>query len=178
MFTTVRTPAGAFIGLLATMVILTACAETSGAGGGMHAGFEREYSRARGALEKSNYPAAIRQFSALVEKSGPLESRIRLELAHALLRADRYEEASQQARLVASAHEDARRSAALAVYGTAEHRLAQMAMSGGDFGPATATHLANAKKALDEMLEKSPDMDPSGSMHTRRDMAAASLARL
>lgn len=140
--------------------------------------FAATYAQARGALEAGNFDTAAARYDAMLETAGPLESRLRLEKAHALLRGDRYAAAAQEARVVAAGHSDNRRAAALAVVGTAEHRLAQEAMSKGDFGSETVGHLNRAQVALKEMLSDSSDLDPLGSMAQRLSMIEASLRNL
>lgn len=165
-------------GMALTVVLLASCAGLEGSGGPVGNGFEGRYHNARSSLEAGNYGSAIRGYKAMIGNAGPLDSRLRLELAHAYLRADSYDDAIREATIVASAHADNRRAAALAVLGTAHHRLAQEAMSRGDFGQGTIYHLSRAKAALDEMLVSNADLDPLGSMAQRRDMAAASLRNL
>lgn len=165
-------------GMALTVMLLASCAGLEGSGGPVGNGFEARYHDARSSLEGGNYGAAIRSYKGMIGNAGPLDSRLRLELAHAYLRADRYDDAVREATIVASAHADNRRAAALAVLGTAHHRLAQEAMSRGDFGENTVYHLTRAKAALDEMLTFDADLDPIGSMAERREMAAASLRNL
>lgn len=141
-------------------------------------GFAAAYAQARSALEAGSYDTAANRYEAMLSTAGPLETRLRLERAHALLRADRYAAAAQEARVVAASHSDNRRAAALAVVGTAEHRMAQDAMSEGDFGPTTIAHLQRARAALSEMLNTAPDLDPLGSMAQRLSMIEASLQNL
>ena len=157
---------------------LASCDGLDMGGPGAMNGFQGNYFAARTALEKGNYAAAAGRYASMLDGAGPLESRLRLEMAHALLRADRYAEASSQAQIVATMHQDSRRAAALAVLGTAEHRLAQDAMSRGDFGPETLTHLRRADAAFGEMLAKAPDLDPLGGLAQRHQMVKASLANL
>lgn len=165
---------------LAGIMALAACdtATIGSSGTGADRGFEKSYFRARTALEERNYATAIRHYNGLLTNAGPLESRMRLELSHAYLRSDQYAEASAQARQVAAAHQDERRAAALAVYATAEHRMAQDAMSDGDFGPTTRGHLQAADKAFAEMLKTAPDLDPLNSMAERHRMVKASLKQV
>ncbi|WP_318330726.1 tetratricopeptide repeat protein [Sulfitobacter sp. D35] len=165
---------------VAAMVSGMTLASCSGVGGsgGSDRGFQASYFSARSALEAGNYDSAVTRYDRMLTEAGPLESRLRLEMAHALLRSDRYAEASEQARQVASSHEDNRRAAALSVVGTAEHRLAQEAMSRNDFGPATVAHLQRAQAAFAELLKTAPDLDPLGSMAERKAMVDASLKRL
>lgn len=165
---------------LAGVMALAACDTMSvgSSGSSSGRGFEKSYFQARTALENRNYDTAIRRYNGLIKVAGPLESRMRLELAHAYLRADRYQEASVEARQVAAAHQDQRRAAALAVYATAEHRLAQDAMSDGDFGAGTRGHLQAADKAFAELLKTAPDLDPLNSMAERHRMVKASLRQV
>ncbi len=169
----------AVLGGASTILTLAACGALETGGGKSNSrSFHAGYSVARNALEDGNYLTAIRRYDALIEESGPLETRLRLEKAHALLRANRYDEAALQANIVAAAHQDRRRAAALAVVGTSEHRMAQDAMSAGDFGPTTVAHLRRADAALSEMITTAPDLDPLGAMAERRAMARASLKNL
>ncbi len=169
--------AGKAVSAAIIMVALLSCSNT-GAGGGTGSGFQTRYASARTALEAGHYSTAASRYKRMLKNAGPLESRLRLEMAHALLRADRYQEASQQAQVVATSHDDERRAAALAVRGTAEHRIAQEAMTRGDFGPTTVAHLRIAKTSLDEMLRTAPELDPLGGMAQRQSMVDASLSRL
>jgi hypothetical protein len=158
-------------------VVLASCTGMNMGGPG-GAGFQKSYFSARSALESGNYAAAATRYDAMLSTAGPLESRLRLEKAHALLRSDKYAAAASEASVVAAGHTDSRRAAALAVVGTAEHRQAQLAMSAGDFGPTTVGHLRRAESALAEMLSKAPDLDPLGSMDQRLTMIRASLTNL
>lgn len=164
------------LALLGAVTLIASC--DAGAPGATGAGFQSKYHSARSALEAGRHDVAVRRYQALLDGAGPLESRLRLEMSHALLRADRYDEASRQADAVAAAHRDNRRSAALAVVGTAQHRLAQVAMSEGDFGPATIAHLRRAAAAFSEMLGAAPDFDPTGALAQRQAMVGASLENL
>lgn len=162
---------------LAGVMLLAACDTTSigSSTSNSSRGFEKSYFKARSALENGKYDSAIKQYSNLLDVSGPLESRMRLELAHAYLRYDQYQEASIQARRVAASHQDNRRAAALAVHATAEHRMAQEAMSAGNFGAVTRGHLQAADSAFKELLATAPDLDPLNSMAERHRMVRASL---
>ena len=165
------------IAALGAAALLGSCSGTN-IGGPGGAGFQANYFAARTALESGNYTGAASRYDAMLANAGPLESRLRLEKAHALLRADQYAAAETEAAVVAAAHADNRRAAALAVLGTAAHRQAQVAMANGDFGPGTVAHLRRAEAALDEMLRTAPDLDPLGSMAERLAMTRTSLANL
>jgi hypothetical protein len=133
---------------------------------------------ARTALEEQDYKAAIRRYEKLLAASGPLDSRLRLELAHAYLRADDYEAASRQAASVAAANEGTARAAALAVKATANHRLAEVAMASGQVGAPTIQHLKSAKTDFDEVLSTDAELDPLGALAERRRMVDAALRQV
>lgn len=140
--------------------------------------FQRKYSAARQSLEQGNYDNAIRSYEALLPNAGPLEPRLRLEYAHALLRAGRFEEAAQVAGALANGSSGSARAAALAVQGTALHESAILDMRGGATGPATVALLRTADAALQEMLALDAGMDPLGTMASRRVEIAQELKRL
>lgn len=129
--------------------------------------FREDYSNARAALESGRHDQAAAHYARLLDHAGPLEPRIRLEYAHALLRGGRMAEASQNARRVALAQTGMLRSAALAVQGTAEHELALAALA-RNAGKAEVTgHLAAAETALADALSKHGGMDPTGGLQRR-----------
>jgi len=131
-------------------------------------GFKANYLVARAALEKGQYLKAERGYASLLKKAGPLEPRIRLEYAHALLRAGKYEKASGEARVVASQLEGRGRSAALAVQATADQEIARAAINRGVADADAVQRLVSAKGAFDELLSKHPDLDPLGALALRR----------
>lgn len=140
--------------------------------------FQRSYSIARKALEAGNYDMAIKSYGAMIPNAGPLEPRLRLEYAHALLRAGRFEEASRISGALANGLKGSDRAAALAVKGTAEHEQALLAMNNGDYGNGTANNLHAARSAIDEMLKTDPALDPLGAMASRRDDIGREMALL
>lgn len=160
------------------LVATTVLAACGGIELGTGSGFQANYFSARSALEAGKFSVAVNRYDMMLADAGPLETRLRLEKAHALLRADNYPAAAQEARVVAAAHRDSRRAAALAVLGTAEHRMAQEAMSAGNFSSTTVAHLQQAKAALSEMLSTAPDLDPLGAMAERLTMIETSLSNL
>ncbi len=131
------------------------------------AGFKANYLVARVALENGQYSKATRHYGSLLRKAGPLEPRLRLEFAHALLREGKYRKAADEARTVAMQLSGAGRSAALAVQGTAEHEAARVAVRTGKTGLATAKLMKSAKAALEEMLRANPELDATGGMAAR-----------
>jgi hypothetical protein len=158
-------------------VLLAACSSDLASVGATR-GFQQDYSLARGALEKQDYKSAIRRYEKLMAKSGPLDSRLRLELAHAYLRADDYAAASKHAASVAASNEGTARAAALAVKATANHRLAEVAMANGQVGPQTIQQLQSAKSDFDEVLSTDAELDPLGAMAERRRMVDAALKQV
>lgn len=142
------------------------------------ADFQRNYSSARKALEQGNYDSAIRSYAALIQNAGPLEPRLRLEYAHALLRAGRYDEAVQIANGLAASTKGSDRAAALAVSGTSLHESALADLSAGRGGPNAIAKLRAADAALKEMLTLDDGLDPLGAMASRRTDIARDLKRL
>lgn len=131
------------------------------------AGFKANYLVARVALETGQYAKATRQYGTLLKKAGPLEPRLRLEYAHALLREGKFRKAADEAETVAMQLSGAGRSAALMVQGTAEHEAARVAIRTGKTGLATAELMQSAKLALEEVLRVNPELDATGGMAAR-----------
>ncbi len=131
------------------------------------AGFKANYLVARAALESGQYDRAVRQYRALLKDTGPLEMRIRLEEAHALLRNGKFDRAVEAAQLVATHLTGAGRSAALAVQGTADHEAARSAVLRGKAGAAELKRMQSAQAALSEVLSINPELDPTGAMKSR-----------
>lgn len=167
--------AGMCLTLLTSITSLAAGCAGRDAG---EAGFRAEYQAARGALEAGDHALAAARYSALVAAGGPLAPRLRLEYAHALLRADDPAGAAREARLLAAGQSGAARAAALAVLGAAEHERARMAMVEGNSGPETEAALLAARAALDEALGSDTGVDPLGGLAARRAAIGEDLARL
>lgn len=158
------------------VIFLTASCQPTGLSSGSSAGdasrrsgFKAQYDVARGALEAGRYARAVRSYDDLVKSAGPLAPRVRLEYAHALLRADRFADAAREARSLATAQTGDARAAALAVQGTAEHELALAQMTREGRSSAVRARMTTARAALDEMLKTAPALDPAGAMKARRD---------
>ncbi|EAQ25951.1 MAG: hypothetical protein VR71_22855 [Roseovarius sp. BRH_c41] len=107
-----------------------------------------------------------------------MEPRLRLEYAHALLRAGRYDEAAQIANGLAASTKGRDRAAALAVSGTAQHESALADISAGRGGAGAIAKLRSADAALKEMLALDDGLDPLGAMASRRADIARDLKRL
>lgn len=151
-------------------LVLAACQPGAGPGAGVvnRVGFKANYLVARAALEKGQYAKASRQYASLLPKAGPLEPRLRLEYAHALLREGKFEQASSEARVVASQLQGRGRSAALAVQATADQEIGRAAINRSEMTAEAIQRLVAARDAFDEVLKKHPDLDPLGGLKLRR----------
>ncbi|MCG6901826.1 MAG: hypothetical protein LJE68_04010 [Rhodobacter sp.] len=157
---------------LALIVAATASCQVDGPRIGAsvtaRAGFKANYLVARAALENGQFTKAERGYAGLLKKAGPLEPRLRLEYAHALLRAGKYAKASDEARVVASQLQGRGRSAALAVQATADQEIARGAINKGLADADAIQRLVAARAGFDEMLKNHPDLDPLGALALRR----------
>lgn len=135
---------------------------------GAQAGFKQEYLVARAALEKGQFSKAVRGYQGLLGQAGPLEPRLRLEYAHALLRAGKFEKSSEEARVVAAQLDGLGRSAALAVQATADQEIVRRAIDKGRVTPEVFERLVAARLGYDEVLSTHPQLDPLGSLALRR----------
>lgn len=158
----------AAISLIVALPILQGCQVSSPTPSASKAGFKANYVVARSALEKGQFGKAERGYADLLKQAGPLEARIRLEYAHALLRNGKFAPASDEARIVASQLEGRGRSAALAVQATADQELARRAINKGKASADAIQRLVAARSAFDELLKNHPDMDPLGALALRR----------
>lgn len=145
-----------------------------GGGAGKSGGFEARYTVARNALETGQYDRARRTYAELIGQAGPFAPRLRLELAHAELRAGNYATAAEIAGSVAKGATGPARGTALAVRGTALHELGDATLAAGRTDRGTAL-LRAAQAALAEVVKDHPDLDPLGAMAGRH---AAITARL
>ena len=144
-------------------------------GNGTAQGFRDQYLVSRAALESGDYTRAIRGYNRLMDMSGPLQPRIRLELAHTLLRNGDYRQAADEARILAATETGTARSAALAVQGTAEHELALIAMDRGQGETRIRGLLISAQTAMSEVLQNDPDLDPLDALQARLNQISALL---
>ena len=158
----------AAVTLLSGSALLMGCQVDSPLQVAGKAGFKANYLVARTALEKGQFGKAERGYANLLKQAGPLEARIRLEYAHALLRGGKWEEASGEARLVASLLTGRGRSAALSVQATADQEFARRAINKGIVDSNAIQRLISARDGFDEVLKNHPDMDPLGALALRR----------
>lgn len=142
-------------------------------------GARSDYLVARQALETGNYPLAVRRYEALVAaQPAGAARRLELELAHALLRADRHAEAIARAEALLGAGDGAIRGSALAVRGTARHEAARARIDAGDRGPETRALLSGAQADLAEFLRAYRGLDAGGAMRARAELIGADLRSL
>ncbi len=158
----------AAVSLLSCSAFLMGCQVDSPLQTSSRAGFKANYFVARNALEGGQFAKAERGYANLLKKVGPLEPRLRLEYAHALLRGGKWEKASGEARHVASLLEGRGRSAALAVQATADQEFARRAINNGIADGEAIQRLIAARESFDEVLKNHPDMDPLGALALRR----------
>lgn len=147
-----------------SVMVLAGCEEGTGTG---QKSFQKQYAVAREALEEGRYVRASEAYATLIPRAGPLAPRLKLEYAHAQLRAGHFDKAAQQAAALAGSQDGAARSAALAVEGTARHEMGLAALDAGDRS-AARQHLTAAQSALGKMLKSHPDLDPLGAMAGRQ----------
>ena len=139
--------------------------------------FQSQYNFARNALEKGNYDTANRAYTRLLKQAGPLDGRIRLELAHSYLRAGDFSGAASMASNVAESNQGTARSAALSVQGTAEHEIGLRLLAKGNTKDGAA-RLTSAQKAIGEVLKTHPSLDPLGALAGRQASIAVRLKDL
>lgn len=144
------------------------------AGGGARS----DYLVARQALESGNYPLAIRRYETLMSRMGPGEStRLQLEYAHSLLRANRYDDAIQAAGPLAARNPDSIQASALAVRGTARHEAGRQAIERGERAQARVL-LEAARTDLAAFLQSHASLDAAGSMRARAELITSDLGGL
>ena len=154
---------------------LLACEAAGTLAGG---GARSDYVVARQALERGNYPLAIRRYETLMAQIGAGEStRLQLEYAHSLLRANRFDDAIQVAEPLAARNPDSIQASALAVRGTARHEAARQAIERGEHAQARVL-LEAARGDLAAFLQSHAGMDAAGSMRARAELIAADLRSL
>ena len=134
--------------------------------------FQSQYASARTALEQGDYTTANRIYAALLGRSGPLDDRIKLEMAHSYLRAGNFDTAARLSGEIAEKQTGTARSAALSVRGTAMHEMGLQLLAKGSAAEGSS-HLKSAQTALAEVLRENPELDPLGSLAGRK----ASIAK-
>lgn len=161
---------------LGSVLFLAAC-EAAGtlAGGGPRS----DYLVARQALETGNYDLAVRRYGMLMAgMDAATATRLQLEYAHALLRADRHAEAIAAADPLISSGDGAIRASALAVRGTARHEAGRQRLAAGQADAETRALLEGARDDLAAFLSGHRALDAAGSMRARSALIASDLEAL
>jgi len=162
--------------LLAAAMVLGSCESAGTLPGG---GPRSDYLVARQALESGNYATALRRYETMLASAAPgTARRLELEYAHALLRADRHDDAIRIAEGLVSAADGSIRGSALAVRGTARHEAARLRIDRGERDTATRTLLEGARDDLATFLRGHAALDASGAMRARSELIAADLRGL
>lgn len=161
---------------LGAVLALTSCEAAGTLVGG---GAGSDYRVARQALETGNYDLAIRHYAQMTQGMDAMTaSRLHLEYAHALLRANRHAEAIATADALTGAPDGAIRASALAVRGTARHEAARGRLAQGQNDAETRALLSGARDDLAAFLSRHAALDSGGSMRARQQLIAADLASL
>ena len=157
---------------LSLLVFLAGCEAAGTLAGG---GPQSDYLVARQALETGNYDLAITRYGSLMASLDPVSAqRIQLEYAHALLRANRYDEAIGAAEPLVGASDGSIRVSALAVRGTARHEAARQLIGQGGERAAIRAQLTGAQSDLAEVT-RDAGFDETGSMRARAQLIASDL---
>ena len=159
-----------------SLVLLTSCEAAGTLAGG---GAQSDYLVARQALETGNYDLAVQRYGRLM---GSLDSgsasRVQLEYAHALLRANRYDDAIAAADPLIAGRDGSIQASALAVRGTARHEAARARLTQGQADAATRALLEGAREDLTRFTRENGPLDTAGSMRARLQLIAADLETL
>ena len=161
------------LALSASVVVLSSCENTGTIAGG---GADSNYSVARQALENGNYNVAIRGYQNLLGRMSPgTASRIELEYAHSLLRANRFDEAIEVANRLTQQPDNSIRASALAVRGTAQHEAARKMIASGQHNIRVRQLLEGAQADLAAFLHVHSSLDAGGAMRARSQIIASDL---
>lgn len=153
---------------LGAFMFLTGCDEGGYSSVSRAGNFRIDYQKARSALEAGSYSKAVRRYGSLLERSGPAAGRVRLEYAHALLRANQFADAALMARRSAAEQTGLARASALSVQATAEHEIARASMSGGHYDRSVYNQLVTAGAAFDQAFNLHPELKTDGLLAMRR----------
>lgn len=137
-----------------------------------------DYAVARQALETGNYPLAITRYERLLDRAGDAAGRLKLEYAHSLLRAGRYEEAIEVSTALIDTHGGSLKGSALAVRGTAQHQIVRVKLDAGEREPGMRARLIAAQVDLQSFVDNHSKLDAAGAMKTRIEMIDADLGSL
>ncbi len=149
-----------------------------GFGGVDKRSFKGHYIAARSALEGGDYDKAINRYRDLVGQAGPVTARIRVEYAHALLRANQFKAAANEAHMAAIDLTGLARASALSVQATAKHEEALALMSQGTYDKGVHDALAASLKIFEQIAPDLPTLDPKGGLQRRHSSARRAEAEL
>ena len=138
--------------------------------------FKADYFKARNALESGSYSKALRRYGELIQRAGPATGRVRLEYAHALLRANRFGDASLAARQSAAEQTGMAKASALSVQATADHEIARAAMTKGRYDREVYNRLVAAETAFDQAFKLHPELKTNRGLAPRRQEIANARA--
>jgi len=166
---------GCLVGAVAALFLLSGCATTPVPGE-----FRSAYAVARDALEAGDYPEAVRRYEDLrAAADNKVGIAVRLDYAHALLRAGEPERALAAARevetlepgYVAAGH-------AKSVAAVAEHEIAERTLARGAPYEETRARARAAFRSLASVLQSYPQYDPEGALIARMRKLREMLAEL
>ncbi len=161
---------------LLTLTLLTSCEAAGTLAGG---GGGSDYMAARQALETGNYDLAIRRYGQLMQgRDAASASRLQLEYAHALLRANQHAQAITAAEALIGSRDGSIRASALAVRGTARHEAARDRLARNLADADTRALLTGAAEDLTTFLAGHSALDSGGAMRARQQLIASDLAAL
>ncbi len=166
-----RIRAAVAVGVVAS---ITMSCEPAGTLGGS-SGRANDYLVARQALETGNYSLAIQRYERMLSFTGEAAGRIRLEYAHSLLRAGRFDDAIEVSDELVAAHSGSLRASALAIRGTARHQRAREFMAQGQRAPEARALLQAARADLGQFLNSHPALDAAGAMAARAQLIEVDL---
>ena len=161
---------------IAALLLLAGCAATPAP-----QEFRLAYDSARNALEAGSYPDAIRLYEGLIARSGQdtVIDAVRLDYAHALLRAGRSDGALRVAREIVERDPQSRAAGhAKVVAAVAEHELAELSLAEGVPYEVARTRARVAYRSLGLVLRDHPTYDSAGVLTIRMRQLRERLASL
>lgn len=129
--------------------------------------FKAQYLDARALLDDGSYDDAIEKYGSIVDRSGPMASRVRVEYAHALLRAGLFSEAAKEANLASTQLGGLARSSALSIEATALHEMALEKMDQGIRDRSVYDLFAKSAAVFETISKDLADLDPVGGLQRR-----------
>lgn len=160
------------IGVFVAALVLAGCSDTPFKGSGAdRKSYKAHYLAARSALEGGDYTKAVDGYGNLVGQSGPMTARVRIEYAHALLRAGRFAQAANEARIAAIELTGLAKHSALSIEATAKHELAMQMMGQGKYDEEVHELLVEARETFDTIAAALPKLDPKGGLQRRHTAA-------